>query len=190
MAQGGCIAVPGAADPLSARIIERAGFEALYLGGNALGLAQAKGQPFVTLTDTVDAVARIARAVDSALIVDAGAGFGGVSHVAAAVVEIESAGAGAIHIDDQPYPKSPNYHRGRGELAPVDLAVARIKAAKAARRSHDTLLIARTDALRVTKSLDEVWFACVRCVTPAPKRSLCSTLAQRRRPRWAMLVCH
>lgn len=155
MAQGGCIAVPGAADPLSARIIERAGFDALYLGGNALGLAQAKGQPFVTLTDTVDATARIARTVDAALIVDAGAGFGGASHLAAAVREIEQAGASAIHIDDQPYPKSPNYHRGRGELVSVEVAASRIKAVKAALRDPDTLLIARTDALRVTKSLDD-----------------------------------
>lgn len=155
IAQGGCIAAPGAADPLSARIIERAGFEALYLGGNALGLAQAKGQPFVTLTDTVEATGRIAGKVDCALVVDAGAGFGGASHLAAAVREIEAAGASAIHIDDQPYPKSPNYHRGRGELVSVEAAAVRIRAAKTALRDPDTLLIARTDALRVTKSRDD-----------------------------------
>lgn len=156
MAKDGCIAAPGAADPLSARIIERAGFDALYLGGNAIGLAHVKGQPFVTLTDTVHATARVARTVECALIVDAGAGFGGASHLAAAVREIEAAGASAIHIDDQPYPKSPNYHRGRGELVSVEAAAARIRGAKAALRDPDTVLIARTDALRVTKSLDGV----------------------------------
>lgn len=156
MAQGGCVAAPGAGDPLSARIIERAGFDAIYLGGNALGLAHAKGQPFVTLTDTVEATARIARTVSTALIVDAGAGFGGASHLAAALREIEAVGASAVHIDDQPYPKSPNYHRGRGELVPIEVAAARIRAGKSALRDAETLLIARTDALRVAKSLAEV----------------------------------
>lgn len=155
MAEGKCVAAPGAADVLSARIIARAGFDALYLGGNALGLAQGKGQPFVTATDTVEATARIARSVEAALIVDAGAGFGGASHLAAAVREIEAAGASALHIDDQPYPKSPNYHRGRGALAPIETAAARISTAKSALRDADTRLIGRTDALRVTRSLDD-----------------------------------
>lgn len=153
---GECVPAPGAGDALSARIVERAGFDAVYLGGNALGLAQAKGQPFVTATDTVEATASIARTAGAALIADAGAGFGGPSHVARAVREIEAAGASALHIDDQPYPKSPNYHRGRGALASVETSAARIKAAKAALRNSDTLLIARTDALRVTKSFDDV----------------------------------
>jgi methylisocitrate lyase len=156
MAQGGCVAAPGAADPLCARIIARAGFDALYLGGNALGLAQAKGQPFVTLTDTVEATARISRTIDAALIVDAGAGFGGLSHLAGAVREIEAAGASALHIDDQPYPKSPDYHRGRGALVSIEASAARIRAAKSSLRDPETLLIARTDALRVAKSMDEV----------------------------------
>ena len=156
MAKGGCVTAPGVGDSLSARIIERTGFDALYLGGNALGLAQAKGQPFVTLTDTVEATARIARVVSAALIVDAGAGFGRFAHVAAAVREIETAGASALHIDDQPYPKSPNYHRGRGELVSAETVAARIRLGKSALRDPETMLIARTDALRVTKSLDEV----------------------------------
>ncbi len=156
MARGECIAAPGAADPLCARIIERAGFDALYLGGNALGLAQAKGQPYVTLTDTVEITARVNRTVDAALIVDAGAGFGGLSHLAGAVREIEAAGASALHIDDQPYPKSPNYHRGRGALVSIEESAARLRVAKSSLRDRETLLIARTDALRVAKSMEEV----------------------------------
>ena len=116
MAAGGTLAAPGASDPFTARIIERAGFQAVYLGGNALGLSLAKGQPFVTLTETVDAAARIARVIEAPLIVDAGAGFGEPAHVHRAVIELESAGVAALHIDDQPYPKQARYHRGAGGL--------------------------------------------------------------------------
>lgn len=152
--QGGLLAAPGAADPFTARIIERAGFEAVYLGGNALGLSLAKGQPLVTLTETAEAAARIALAVEAPLIVDAGAGFGDPAHVHRTVREIEAAGAAALHIDDQPYPKRPSYHRGRGGLAELDTALARLRVAVQARRDADTMVIARTDALRVEGSMD------------------------------------
>ena len=58
LARGGMVAAPGACDPFTARLIERAGFEAVYLGGNAMGLSLAKGQPLITLTETVDYAAR------------------------------------------------------------------------------------------------------------------------------------
>ncbi len=146
---------PGACDPFTARLIERAGFEAVYLGGNALGLSLAKGQPLITLTETVEHAARIARSVDLPLIVDAAAGFGSPVHVHRTVLEIESAGAAALHIDDQPYPKRPAYHRGDGGLAAVEEVTWRLRIASQARRDPDTLLIARTDAFRVTGSLEE-----------------------------------
>lgn len=155
LAQGGMVAAPGACDPFTARLIDRAGFAAVYLGGNAMGLSLAKGQPLITLTETVDYAARIARTTDLPLIVDAGAGFGSPAHVHRTVIEIESTGAAALHIDDQPYPKRPSYHRGDGGLAPVDEAVARLRVACRAKRDPDFLIIARTDALRVTGSIDE-----------------------------------
>jgi len=147
------VAAPGVCDSFTARLVERAGFEAVYLGGNALGLSLAKGQPLVTLTETVHQAANIVRTVESPLIVDAGAGFGDVAHVHRSVREIESTGAAALHIDDQPYPKSSNYHRGNGGLAPIELAAAKLDVAAQARKSRDFLIIARTDALRVTGSL-------------------------------------
>lgn len=153
---GRTVAAPGAMDAFTARLIERAGFPAVYLGGNALGLSYAKGQPLITLTETVDQSARIVRTTDLPLIVDAGAGFGGVAHVHRTVREIESTGAAALHIDDQPYPKSPSYHRGAGGLAPVEEAAAKLSVAVKARRDPDFMIIARTDALRVTGSMDEV----------------------------------
>jgi methylisocitrate lyase len=151
---GSIVAAPGSADAFTARIIQRAGFPAVYLGGNALGLSLAKGQPLVTLTETAHAAAYIAQAVDGPLIVDAGAGFGDPAHVYRSVREIESAGAAALHLDDQPYPKRPSYHRGAGGLAPLETAVARLRVAMRARRDPDFMIIARTDALRVTGSLD------------------------------------
>jgi methylisocitrate lyase len=149
------VAAPGACDPFTAKLIDRAGFRAVYLGGNALGLSLAKGQPLVTLTETVEHSARIVRTVDMPLIVDAGAGFGAPAHVHRSVRELESTGAAAIHMDDQPYPKSPSYHRGAGELAPVHEMVEKISVAVQARRNPDFMIIARTDAIRVTGSISE-----------------------------------
>ncbi len=152
---GGIVLSPGAYDALTARIVERAGFDTVYLGGNALGLSLGKGQPFVTLTETARAVSAIVATTDAAVVVDAGAGFGEAQHVHGAVRELEAVGAAAIHIDDQPYPKRAGYHRGHGALAHLDEAVRKITVAAAARRDPNLLIIARTDALRVTKSLDE-----------------------------------
>jgi 2-methylisocitrate lyase-like PEP mutase family enzyme len=155
LASAHIVAAPGAHDPMTARIVELAGFAAVYLGGNALALGIGKAQPFITLTETAGIVADVARSVELPLIVDAGAGFGDPAHVHAAVRELEAAGAAALHIDDQPYPKSPDYHRGRGRLAAVSTVVARYRAALKARRNAELMIMARTDALRVTQSLDE-----------------------------------
>lgn len=151
--RGGAIAAPGVQDALTALIAARAGAQALYLGGNAMALGLGKGQPFLTLTETAALTTRVTRAIDVPLLVDAGAGFGAGSHLRLAVRELEAAGAAAIHLDDQPYPKLADYHRGQGSLVPADEMAARLRIARAAR--HDMLVIARTDALRVTKSLDE-----------------------------------
>ena len=152
---GACLPAPGVHDALSARIAEAAGAPALYLGGNALGLSLGKGQPFVTATETVEALARINRVVAAPVIVDMGAGFGDAPHVHFNVRDIEAAGAAAIHIDDQPYPKPAGYHRGRGRLDSVAHTEAKLSVAARARRTPDMMIIARTDALRVTGSLDE-----------------------------------
>jgi methylisocitrate lyase len=157
---GGLVAAPGAIDALTARIIQAQGFPAIYLGGNAIGLHLGVGQPFVTLTETVDCAHQVANAVDIPLIVDAGAGFGDAAHVHRATRELERAGVAAIHIDDQPYPKRAHYHLGKGDLAPVSETLAKLAAARAARRDADLLIFARTDALRVTRSIDETIERC------------------------------
>lgn len=155
MARGLTLA-PGACDPFTTRLIDRSGFgEAVYLGGNALGLSLAKGQPIVTLTETVNHAATIVRSTQRPVIVDAGAGFGSVLHVHRTVLELEHAGVAALHIDDQPYPKMPGYHRGEGGIVDTESMEARLKVAAQARRDPDLVLIARTDVLREGGTLDE-----------------------------------
>lgn len=155
MSEKKLLVAPGVFDAYTARIIESLGFEAIYLGGNALGLQLCIGQPFVTASETVNAVSRIRRAVGLPIIVDAGAGFGDAAHTFVATRELERAGASAIHIDDQVYPKRAHYHRGVGHLSDVEVVVDKLAAAVAARRDPDFMVIARTDALRVTGSVDQ-----------------------------------
>jgi len=154
------IAAPGAFEPFTARIIENIGFPAVYLGGNAIGLHLGVGQPMVNLTETVDCARRVLGAINSPLIVDAGAGFGEPAHTHRAVRELERAGIAAIHIDDQPYPKRAHYHAGKGGLAPVGDVVDKLSIALAARRDPDFMIFARTDALRVTRSLEQTIDRC------------------------------
>jgi len=156
----GLVVAPGAMDALTASIIQAQGFPAVYLGGNAMGLHLGVGQPFVTMTETVACARQVTGAINIPLIVDAGAGFGDPAHVHRATRELERAGAAALHIDDQPYPKRAHYHLGEGELAPVSETVAKLSAALAARRSADFLIFVRTDALRVSGSLDQMIERC------------------------------
>lgn len=160
LTRGEAVAAPGVYDALGARIAARAGHRALYLGGNAMALGLGKGQPFLTLTETVAITARIGLAADLPLFVDAGAGFGGLPHLDVAVRELEAAGASGIHIDDQPYPKPAGYHRGRGSVVEPEAMAARLRTAMAARRTDAMTIVARTDALRVTRSLDETLARC------------------------------
>jgi len=160
LAQDRLIAAPGATDAFTARLIESLGFPAIYLGGNAIGLHLAAGQPLVTLTETVDCARQVLGAIDAPLIVDAGAGFGEPAHTHRAVRELERAGIAAIHIDDQPYPKRARYHVGQGGLAPMAEVAGKLAIACEARRSQDFMIFARTDALRVTGSLDETIARC------------------------------
>ena len=162
--RAGVTAAPGIHDALTGRIVARAGHRAAYLGGNAMALGLGKGQPFITLTETARIVASVARAIDLPLLVDAGAGFGDTTHLHLAVREIEAAGAGGLHIDDQVYPKSVNYHRGRGALVEDAVMAARLAAAVAARRDPDFAIVARTDVLRVTGSLDQAIDRCRSCI--------------------------
>lgn len=142
----GTVIAPGAHSPLVARIVERLGFEAVYLGGYMTAAQLATIEPTLTLTEQVEVAAQIVRSVDLPVIVDADAGFGDVLHVGKTVREFERAGVAAIHIEDQVFPKRVGYHRGENHLVGRGEFVAKLDAALSGRSSSDFLIIARIDA--------------------------------------------
>jgi len=143
----GIIHAPIAYDPLTARIAEKVGFRALDLGGYALGSSSCVPEPLLSLTEVVEATRRITAAVHIPLMVDAGAGYGDPLHVVRTVQELERAGAAAIHIEDQVYPKRAHYHRGLEHVIPAEEMCVKIRYALSARQDPDFVIAARTDAM-------------------------------------------
>lgn len=142
----GTVVAPGAHSPLIARIVERLGFDTVYLGGYMTAAQLGTIEPTLTLTEQVTIADQIVRSVDLPVIVDADAGFGDVLHVGKTVREFERAGVAAIHIEDQVYPKRVGYHRGENHLVTRDEFVAKLDAALSARSNPDFQIIARVDA--------------------------------------------
>jgi 2,3-dimethylmalate lyase len=150
------IVAPGATDAFTARLVESLGFEAVFLGGNALGIHLCTGgEPFTTLTETVDAAVRVTRGCDVPLIVDGQAGFGDATGCYRTVLEVERAGAAAVHLEDQAVPKVAGYFQGGGRIVPVEAMLDKLQAAFEARRDPDFMIIGRTDALSVGRPLSE-----------------------------------
>ncbi len=139
---------PGSHDALSARLVEEAGFAAVYMGGFAT-TASLLGRPDVGLlggSEMIDSARRIAEAVDLPVIADADTGYGNPINVIRTVREYEQAGVAAIHLEDQASPKRCGHMSGK-TVIPVEDMVAKLRAAVAARSDPDFVLIARTDAL-------------------------------------------
>ena len=148
------VIAPGAYDAITARIIAQAGFPAIYMTG--AGTAASLGYPdfgLVTMTEMVANAARIVRAVDVPLIADADTGYGNELNVVRTVQEHERAGTAGIHIEDQVSPKKCG-HLDDKQIVPREEFAAKIRAAVAARRDRDFLVIARTDS-RAVAGLDE-----------------------------------
>ncbi|MCJ7772500.1 MAG: isocitrate lyase/PEP mutase family protein, partial [Desulfobacterales bacterium] len=144
------IQAPGAYDALTAKIIEGAGFPAVYMTGFGSSVAHF-GLPdlgFLTLSEMVENAARIADAVDVPVIADADTGYGNAINVVRTVREYEKTGAAAIHIEDQQWPKRCGHMSGKKVIPAADM-VAKIKAAVDNRRDPDFLIIARTDSIAV-----------------------------------------
>jgi len=150
----GLIVAPACFDPITARLVARAGFPCAALGGFVLGAESAISEPLLTMTEVVEAARRITAVIDIPLVVDAGAGYGEPLHTMRTVRELERAGVAACHIEDQVFPKRAHYHKGIEHIVPVELMEAKVRVAVAARRDPDTVIIARTDAMR-TDSYDE-----------------------------------
>jgi len=141
---------PGAADALTARLIARQGFEAIYMTG-AGTTAVRLGMPDVgllTMSEMVDNAQRIADASQLPLIADADTGYGGPVNVQRTVRAYERAGVAAIHIEDQQFPKRCGHLAGKS-LIPAEDMVGKIRAGLDARTDANFMLIARTDALAV-----------------------------------------
>jgi 2-methylisocitrate lyase-like PEP mutase family enzyme len=150
LAGGDPVLAPGAYDALSARLVEEAGFPAVYLTGFGTA-ASHLGRPDVgllTMTEMVDQARRIAAAVDLPVIADADTGYGNPVNVVRTVHEYERAGVAALHLEDQEAPKKCGHIEGERLVPPADM-VAKIEAAVAARSNPDLVLIARTDARAV-----------------------------------------
>lgn len=141
---------PGVYDPLTALIAEQAGFEALYVSGAAIAYTRL-GRPdigLVSMSEVVETVALIRDRVRAHLVVDADTGYGNALNVERAVRLLERAGANAIQIEDQDFPKRCG-HLDDKVLIPGAEMAGKIKAAIDARTSSETLIIARTDAVAV-----------------------------------------
>jgi 2,3-dimethylmalate lyase len=144
------VLAPGAFDSLSARLIEQAGFEAVYMTGFGTSAALL-GRPDVGLLsfgEMVDNARRIAAAVETPVIADADDGYGNPINVIRTVQEYEAAGVSAIHIEDQVAPKKCGHMEGKQVIEPAEM-VEKVHAAVEARQSDDFLIIARTDARAV-----------------------------------------
>jgi 2-methylisocitrate lyase-like PEP mutase family enzyme len=150
----GMMIAPGAYDCITARMIQQAGFGAVYMTG--AGTAAALGFPdygLVTMSEMVENAGRIAAAVSVPVIADADTGYGNELNVVRTVREYEQRGVAGIHIEDQGFPKKCG-HLENKTIIPLEDYVAKIRAAVSAKRERDFLIIARTDA-RAMLGFDE-----------------------------------
>jgi methylisocitrate lyase len=153
LSTGELLRFPGAFNPLSARLIERKGFEGVYISGAVLSADL--GLPDIGLTTLTEVAGRgqqIARMTDLPAIIDADTGFGEPMNVARTIQTLEDAGLAGTHIEDQVNPKRCGHLDGK-QVVDEDTAIKRIRAAADARRDPNFLIMARTD-IRAVEGLD------------------------------------
>jgi 2-methylisocitrate lyase-like PEP mutase family enzyme len=147
--RGGMTIAPGAYDGITAKLIARAGFEAVYMTG--AGTAAAHGYPdygLLTMTEMVTNAGKIAATANLPVIADADTGYGNELNVVRTVHEYMRQGIAAIHIEDQVFPKKCG-HLDNKEVIAVEEYIAKIRAAADARGDSDFMIIARTDSRAV-----------------------------------------
>src|SRR5215468_9527791 len=150
----GVIRSLGAHDVFTARLIESAGLETVFIGGFGTS-ASMLGLPdvgLITLTEMADAVRRMAQRVSIPVVADGDTGHGDLHNVVRTVREFERAGAAGILLEDQVTPKRCGHFEGK-QLIPADEMVLKLRAAQKARRDRDFVIIARTDA-RAVEGID------------------------------------
>jgi len=144
------VVAPGVYDALTASLATTAGFEALYLSGAAIAYTRL-GRPdigLVSMAEVADVLAMVCERVGTPVIVDADTGYGNALNVQRAVQLFERAGAAAIQLEDQTFPKRCGHLADKG-VVPVGEMTGKIRAAVDARRNSETLIVARTDAVAV-----------------------------------------
>jgi 2-methylisocitrate lyase-like PEP mutase family enzyme len=154
IAQRDAMTVPGAANAMFARVIEDVGFPAVYVTGAGIANMQL-GAPDIgltTMTELAETVARIADTVSVPIIVDADTGFGSPINMVRTIRTLERAGAAAIQIEDQVFPKKCGHFAGKDVIA-LDDMLQKIRAAVDTRHDGDLQIIARTDA-RAVEGID------------------------------------
>src|SRR5205807_3804497 len=147
--QNGYTMVPGAYDTLTARLIEAAGFAAVYLTGG--GYSRASGYPdlgLLTLTENTQFIGRTVEVVQIPVIADADTGYGNAINVVRTVREYEKAGVAGFHLEDQVSPKKCGHYEGKAVIERSEM-VGKIKSAADTRRDPDLVIIARSDARAV-----------------------------------------
>ena len=145
----GIVAAPGAYDGLSARLVEAAGFDAVYASGGAI--ARAAGYPDIGLLSFSEVMDRVEKIVDAGglpVVADADTGFGGSANVERTVRAMERAGVAAFHIEDQSFPKRCG-HLDDKSLIDAGEMCRKIRIARQTLSDDDALVIARTDAIAV-----------------------------------------
>jgi 2-methylisocitrate lyase-like PEP mutase family enzyme len=150
LSQKPIVVAPGVYDPFTALVAEQAGFGTLYVSGAAIAYTRL-GRPdigLVSMTEVSETLALIRDRVAAHLIVDGDTGYGNALNVHRTIREFERAGANAIQLEDQDFPKRCGHLDGKA-LIPAREMVGKIRAAVDARRSRETLIVARTDAVAV-----------------------------------------
>jgi len=148
------IVAPVALNPLMAKLAADAGFGAVYLSGGSLGWLNCVTEANLSLTELIDVALAMRAAAPLPVVLDVGGGFGDPVHVRRTVALSEAAGIGAIEIEDQLLPRRVEHHAGVDHLIPTELMLEKIKEALAARTDKNLVIIARTNARRIS-NLDE-----------------------------------
>lgn len=155
LCEPGIIVVPGVHDALAAKIAEKEGHQAILAGGYAIA-ASLLGQPdmgIITLNEMVDTVRRMSMVVDIPIIADIDTGYGGILNVVRTIKELESAGASAVQIEDQVFPKKAGLTSGR-EVIPTQEMIEKLRAAVDAKEDPDFVIIARTDSQPLDEAIE------------------------------------
>ncbi|SED68237.1 2-Methylisocitrate lyase, PEP mutase family [Rhizobiales bacterium GAS188] len=150
LSQGGILVAPGIYDALTASLAIGAGFEAVYLSGAAIAYTRLGGPDIglVSMAEVAETLSLVRERIEAPIIVDADTGYGNALNVARTVRAFEQAGANAIQLEDQTFPKRCGHLADKSIIPAAEMA-GKLRAAVDARRSEATLIIARTDAVAV-----------------------------------------